>query len=78
MEVADTTSETYTLSDFVPVPFTEGFSPEDPGMVVRVQLTRASLAELGYPVADTPDQDSVRADVLVDQDGWPHGVKLVQ
>jgi anti-sigma factor RsiW len=72
------TGETYSVSDFVPVPFTDGIGPEDPGMVVRVQLTRASLAELGYPVAEAPDEDLIRADVLVDQDGWPRGVRLVQ
>jgi hypothetical protein len=72
------TGETYSLSDFVPVPFTDGIGLEDPGMVVRVQLTRASLAELGYPVAEAPDEDLIRADVLVDQDGWPRGVRLVQ
>jgi hypothetical protein len=68
----------YSVSDFVPVPFTDGIGPEDPGMVVRVQLTRASLAELGYPVAEAPDEDLIRADVLVGEDGWPRGVRLVQ
>jgi hypothetical protein len=70
--------ETYVMSDFVPVPFTEGINADDPGMVVRVQLTRASLAELGYPVAEVPDEDLIRADVLVGEDGWPRGVRLVR
>jgi hypothetical protein len=65
-------------SGFVPVPYTGGIAAEDPGMVVRVQLTRASLAQLGYPVAETPDEDLILADVLVGEDGWPRGVKLVQ
>ena len=68
----------YAASDFVPVPFTGGITSDDPGMVVRVQLTRASLAQLGYPVAVTPDDDLIRADVLVGEDGWPRGVKLVK
>jgi hypothetical protein len=72
------TGETFSASDFVPVPFTDGIGSEDPGMVVRVQLTRASLAELGYPVGEAPDEDLIRADVWVDQDGWPRGVRLVQ
>ena len=62
----------------MPVPYTAGITPDDPGMIVRVQLTRASLAELGYPVAETPDEDLILADVLVGEDGWPRGVKLVQ
>lgn len=71
-------SETYVASDFVPVPFTGGISADDPGMIVRVQLTRSSLAQLGYPVAETPDEDLILADVLVGEDGWPRGVKVVQ
>jgi hypothetical protein len=79
VEIADTsTSDAFVASDFVPVPFTAGIASDDPGMVVRVQLTRASLSELGYPIAQTPDEDLILADVLVDQDGWPRGVKLVQ
>lgn len=69
---------TYAESDFVPVPFTGTIAPDDPGMVVRVQLTRASLAQLGYPVAEVPDDDLIRADVLVGEDGWPRGVRLVR
>jgi hypothetical protein len=72
------TAATYAASDFVPVPFTGAIAPDDPGMVVRVQLTRASLAQLGYPVAEAPDDDLIRADVLVGEDGWPRGVKLVR
>ncbi len=71
-------SGTYVASDFVPVPFTGAITADDPGMIVRVQLTRASLAQLGYPVAETPDEDLILADVLVGEDGWPRGVKLIQ
>ena len=77
--VADvSTNETYVASDFVPVPYTGAIVADDPGMVVRVQLSRASLAQLGYPVAETPDEDLILADVLVGEDGWPRGVKLIQ
>jgi hypothetical protein len=71
-------AETYVASDFVPVPFTGAITADDPGMIVRVQLTRASLAQLGYPVAESPDEDLILADVLVGEDGWPRGVKLIQ
>jgi hypothetical protein len=71
-------NESYVASDFVPVPYTGAISTDDPGMIVRVQLTRSSLAQLGYPVAETPDEDLILADVLVGEDGWPRGVKLIQ
>lgn len=70
--------ELYAASDFVPVPYTGAVNADDPGMVVRVQLTRSSLAQLGYPMAGTPDEELVLADVLVGEDGWPRGVKVVQ
>jgi hypothetical protein len=73
-----TVSEAYVASDFTPVPYTGAITADDPGMIVRVQLTRSSLAQLGYPVAETPDEDLIRADVLVGEDGWPRGVKLIQ
>lgn len=77
--VADTSvRETYAASDFVPVPFAGGIAADDPGMVMRVQLTKESLAQLGYPVAETPDEDLILADVLMGEDGWPRGVKLIQ
>src|SRR5579864_4068338 len=79
VEIPDTsTSEAFVASDFVPVPFTAGIVPGDPGMVVRVQLSRASLTELGYPIAETPGEDLILADVLVGEDGGPRAVKLVQ
>jgi hypothetical protein len=76
--VAEVPVEAYVASDFVPVPFTGAITADDPGMIVRVQLTRSSLAQLGYPLAETPDEDLILADVLVGEDGWPRGVKLIQ
>jgi hypothetical protein len=77
-EAVASPNESYLASDFIPVPYTGAIVADDPGMVVRVQLTRASLAQLGYPVAETPDEDLILADVLVGEDGWPRGVKLIQ
>jgi hypothetical protein len=77
-ETVASANEAYLASDFVPVPYSGSIVADDPGMVVRVQLTRASLAQLGYPVAETPDEDLIMADVLVGEDGWPRGAKLIR
>ena len=77
-EMADAAAgETDSVGDFVPVPFAEAMGPEDIGLIVRVQLTSASLAQLGYTVAATPDEELIRADVLVSEDGRPRAVRLV-
>lgn len=65
-------------SDFVPVPFGESFSADDPGLVVRVSLTRSALGSLGYPVDEMNGGDVVQADLLVGEDGLPRAVRLVQ
>jgi hypothetical protein len=69
--------ETDTVRDFVPVPYAGAMGPGDTGMIVRVQLTPASLAQLGYPVAATPDEGLIRADVLITEDGRPRAVRVV-
>jgi hypothetical protein len=79
-EVDAAIGENLATEDFVPLPFAEAIGPQDLGIVVRVQLTRESLAELGYPLAEAPypNKDLVSADVLVGEDGWPRAVKVVQ
>ncbi len=75
---AETPAPSDIAGDFVPVPYAEAIAPNDAGMVVRVQLTRASLADLGYPVDAVHSAEWIRADVLVGQDGWPRAVRLLQ
>ena len=65
-------------SDFVPLPYGEDFSADDPGVVVRVSMTRDALESLGYPVNEMRGQDMVQADLVVGEDGWPRAVRLVQ
>jgi hypothetical protein len=79
-EVNAATGETLAAENFVRLPYADEIGPEDLGMVVRVQLTRASLTELGYPAIGNlnPDDNLVSADVLVGEDGWPRAVRLVQ
>jgi hypothetical protein len=75
---APASTDDATAGDFVSVPYAEEIGPDDEAMVVRVQMTRESLAQLGFPVDQLHGSDWVRADVLVGQDGWPRGVRIVQ
>ncbi|MGC1291730.1 MAG: hypothetical protein WA855_10645 [Candidatus Acidiferrales bacterium] len=63
---------------FVPVPYGEGLSADDSGLVVRVSMTRSALGSLGYPVDEMDGGDVIQADLLVGEDGWPRAVRLVQ
>jgi len=66
------------LADFEPVPFAGDFDPNDPAMIVHVQLTRAALGKLGYEVEKGKGKEVVEADVLVGVDGWPRAVRISQ
>ena len=67
-----------STADFVPVPYSEGFAPGDSGVIVRVEMPRSDLADLGYSIDATRAADLVQVDLLVGEDGWPRAVRLVQ
>lgn len=77
-ETAELSAPTDSTEEFVALPYTGSMGPEDSGMIVRVEVSIASLAQLGYPVAATPEQGMVRADVLIGEDGQPRAVRLVR
>jgi hypothetical protein len=76
--VSAAATETEEATEFVPVPFSGELAPGDSAVIVRVQLPRTALAELGYPIDETRGEELVRADLVVGQDGWPHAVRLVR
>jgi hypothetical protein len=65
-------------SDFVPLPYSEGLSADDSGLVVRVSMSRSALRSLGYPVDEMNGAEVIQADLVVGEDGWPRAVRLVQ
>ncbi|MGH9729562.1 MAG: hypothetical protein ACRD4V_13370 [Candidatus Acidiferrales bacterium] len=76
-ENAAGTAQSDATADFVPVPYGEAFEPGDSGVIVRVEMPRSALADLGYSVDATRSADLVQADLLVGEDGWPRAVRLV-
>lgn len=77
-ETVAQSSQKELSSGFVPVPFAGGFGPGESAVIVRVQLPRSSLAELGYPVDETQGNGVVQADLVVGEDGWPQAVRIVR
>jgi hypothetical protein len=62
--------------DFVDVPFA---LPPVPGEVVRIvhsNLNAEELATMGINLDIDPDSDSVGADVMIGEDGFPRAVRL--
>ena len=80
VEVADSSSSlAYAASDFVPVPLHgRGFCRRSrDGRTRSIDASFVGATWLsGLPRLRT--KDLIRADVLVGEDGWPRGVKLVQ
>lgn len=75
---ASAASQTEFASGFVPVPYAGAFGPGDSAVIVRVQVPRVSLAELGYPVDESQGEGMIQADVVVGEDGWPRAVRVVR
>jgi hypothetical protein len=57
---------------------TYGLEDLESAHVVRVQLSSAALAALGWPVADDGETRLVSADVVVAEDGIARAIRLVQ
>jgi hypothetical protein len=73
-----TDADTEYASAFVALPFNGETSPVGDEVVVRESLSPAALANLGLPVSETNAGENVLADFVVDEDGTPRAVRLVE
>lgn len=62
---------------FIPLPYADDPAAVDEGAVVRVVLSRATLASFGLAEAPETRDDPVSADLLVSEDGTPQAIRLV-
>jgi len=65
-------------TEFMPMPFAPKFTAEDRGQVVRVRLPRESMQTFGLPVNQDRIFNSVKADVLIGEDGVARAIRFVQ
>lgn len=70
-------AEAEDWSDFVPLPYGADPDAAEEGAVVRVELSRASLASLGVSLTPTESDEPVLADLVVSEDGTPEAIRLV-
>jgi hypothetical protein len=62
---------------FTPLPYADDPAALEGGAVVRVVLSPAALASLGFPVTDVSDTSEIPADLVVSDDGTPQAIRLV-
>jgi hypothetical protein len=74
------TSETIArngTNEFVPLTYLATATAIDTGTIVRVQLSRAALARLGLPINIEGSNESVKAEVVIGDDGVARAIRLV-
>lgn len=70
--------EAESLTDFVSLNGDNRASPVESGQLVRVQLNRASLASLGLPMNAARAGETVKAEVLLSEDGIARAIRLIR
>jgi len=63
--------------EFASLSYGEDLRELDSLQVVSVELPRTALAALGWPAADSPQTESVRAEVIVGHDGVARAIRFV-
>ena len=66
------------VTPFFPVAGGDVLSPFDRGGVIRVQLPRSALTVFGVPMNEARAAESVKADVLVGEEGLARAIRFVQ
>ena len=74
------TSETVTRNTghYLPLTYLAKGTAIDSGTVVRVELSRAALASFGFGGGVESSAESVRADVILGDDGVVRAIRLVE
>ena len=65
-------------TQYLPLTYMSRDSAMDGGAVVRVELSRSALASLGLPLNFAGSSDSIRAEVVIGDDGVARAIRLVQ
>jgi hypothetical protein len=65
------------VTDYIPLTYLSDSTAIDSGMVVRVQVPRATLISMGLPMNVENSQELVKADVVVGDDGVARAIRFV-
>jgi hypothetical protein len=70
--------DTEYMTDFFPLSYGADQKPMDKGEVIRVQMPRSALARFGLPVNVERADVTIKADLLVGEDGLAHAIRFVR
>lgn len=62
---------------FIALPYSESGVPLEQGVVIRLDLPSADLAQFGVPPSLRPKSERVRAEFLIGQDGMARAVRFL-
>lgn len=65
-------------NDYLPLTYLADATAMESGTVVRVELSRSALISLGVPVEPTRTDETLKADVVLGDDGVARAIRLVQ
>jgi hypothetical protein len=66
-----------TSTEFLPLTYLASATAIDTGTIVRVQLSKSALVRLGLPINIESSNESVRAEVVIGDDGVARAIRLV-
>jgi len=69
---------TEVATDFMPLGYLNPAALQDGGQIIRVEVSRTTLASFGIPVNMDRYNEKVKADVLLGVDGMAHAIRFVQ
>ncbi|HEV7681223.1 MAG TPA: hypothetical protein VGO68_03805 [Pyrinomonadaceae bacterium] len=67
-----------TVNEFVPLTYLATATAIDTGTIVRVQLSRSALVRLGLPINIESSNETVRAEVVMGDDGVARAIRLIE
>jgi len=76
-ELANTINPAETVTDFIPLTAIADATAMHSGTIVRVEMPRASLIAMGLPLNAERAHETVKADIVVGDDGLARAIRLV-
>jgi hypothetical protein len=64
-------------TEFIPVRYGASLAPNEQVQILRVRVARGELRRLGLPVAVEASGETVRADVMIGEDGMVEAIRFV-